>query len=544
MKKRVFILIMAALLLAGYAGKVQSGTEQPAELDRKIADLAERIASLPATARGGKIAVFPFLEQQSGVMDPFGKFVSGRILARLAATGRFAVIEGDLLIKLLDEHKVGMPGVMDDDAARRAGNALGVVTVVTGAYACLDSRVRISIRVLSTEGGPGIATIETIISRTREVDQLLAVKEPIERRMEQPSAPGPAAAPKKTIKGAAMVPVSLGDGSFSPVTGILPPKHRGCTVPLLDQKPAGIVREPDYRGTVQKYGTMKLGTTEKNTFLFALDITPGGYAALYFDKNQSGDLTNDAQIANEGKGGAYFEGALTLPFSSIMDKVNFSEYRGLFRVDAVSWSRNRMCYYSTTQLKGEVTIESTPYLVTIVDSRENEADYTNDGIYIDLNQDKRIDVKSEYVPPDGAAVINGKNYSFRISSEAGGKRVLFQDPAIGPGDAAKILKATLVHETGQCLVFDVEYYLSEKFMGRATVGVYPDMPYWTVAATRAYTGRHTVSIKVDLHFDAKKKIKTVKSSILRFQIDEYQDYSYKGEIFRRIAPFEKQWKTS
>ena len=527
---------MAAMLLAGHAGKAHSGTEQPAELDRKIADLAARIASSPAMAGGGKIAVFPVLERQSGAMDPFGMYVSRRIIAHLEARGRFAVIERDLLIKLLDEHKVEMPGVMDDDAARKAGKAVGVVTAVIGAYDCFDSRVRISVRVLSAEGGPVIETIKTILRRTREVDQLLAVKGPIERRIEQPSAP------KKTIKSATIVPVSLGDGSFSPVTGSLPPKYRGCTVPLFDQKPAGIVREPDYRGSIRKYGTMKPGTTKKNNFLFALDITPGGYAALYFDKNQNGDLTDDGPITNEEKSGTYFAGTLTLPFSSIMDKVNFSEYRGSLWIDTVSWSRNRMCYFSATQLKGEVTIESTPYLVYIVDSRENEADYTNDGIYIDLNQDKRIDVKAEHVPPDGAAVINGKNYSFMISSEAGSKRVLFQDPAIGPGDAAKILKVTLVHETGQCLVFDVEYYLSEKFPGRATIGIYPDMPHWTVDATRAYPGRHTVSIKVDLHFNAKGKKKTVKSSTLRFQIDEYRDYSYKGEIFRRIVPFEKQWK--
>jgi hypothetical protein len=321
----------------------------------------------------------------------------------------------------------------------------------------------------------------------------------------------------------------------------MPPKYPTCTVPLLDQKPAGLVREPVYQGSIRKYGIMKLGTTGKNTFLFALDITPGGHAALYFDKNQNGDLTDDGLITNQGKSGTYFAGALTLPFSTIMDKVNFSEYHGWFWIDAVSWSRNRMCYISTTQLKGEVSIEGTPYLVTIVDSRANEADYMNDGIYIDLNQDKRINVKTEYVPPDGAAVINGRNYSFKISREAGSRRVFFQDPAMGPGDAAKILKVTLVHESAQCLVFDVEYYLSEKFPGRATIGVYPDMPYWIVDATRAYPGRHTVSIKVDLHFDARKKMKTAKSSTLKFKIDEYRDFSYKGEIFRRIVPFEKHW---
>ena len=93
---------MAAMLLAGHAGKAQSGTEQPAELDRKIAELAAQIASSPALARGGKIAVFPFLERQGGARDPFGMYVSKRIIAHLEAKGRFAVIESALLNKLLD----------------------------------------------------------------------------------------------------------------------------------------------------------------------------------------------------------------------------------------------------------------------------------------------------------------------------------------------------------------------------------------------------------------------------------------------------------
>jgi hypothetical protein len=118
MKKRAFIFIMAAMLLAGHAGKARSGVEQPVELDRKIADLAAQIASSPALARGGRVAVFPFLERQSGARDPFGMYVTGRIIAHLEAKGRFAVIERALLNKLLDEHKVGMPGVLDDGAFR------------------------------------------------------------------------------------------------------------------------------------------------------------------------------------------------------------------------------------------------------------------------------------------------------------------------------------------------------------------------------------------------------------------------------------------
>jgi TolB-like protein len=544
MKKRVTVLVMSAVLLFCSAGKTLAGTEQSAELDAKIANLAERISAVPGMARGGRIAVLPFLELQSGFADPFGKYVSKGLLAYLARTGRFDVVGKELLDKLLDEQGLGMPGVSDDAAAKKEGKVLGVGVVVTGTYTTLDSRVKISARVISVESGTIIATSETTLNRSKEVEQLLAAEGAVELRALQPAAPGrPAEALKKNVKGATTVTVSLGDGSFLPVNNILPAHHRGCSIPLHDIKPAGIVREPVYTGSLRKFGTMRLGTTGKNTFFFALDITPGKYAAFYFDRNQNGDLTDDGgPIMNQGNPSAYFAGGLTLPFSRILDNVNFPEYRGWLFIDEASWHQNLMCYYSTTQLKGEVTIEGTSYLAYIVDSDVNDADYTNDGIYIDLNGDQRIDTTTEYISPGSAATINGKKYFFSISAGEGNRRIIFQDPAIGPNELAKILKVTLVGETKHSLVFDVEYFLSEKFKGKATIGIYPDMPYWTVSATHAYAGRHTVSIQVDLHFDAKVKKKTVKSSTLRFEIDSYKDYSYTGEIFRRIVLFEKQWE--
>jgi TolB-like protein len=544
MKKRVTVMVMSAVLLFCSAGKTLAETEQPAELDAKIASLAERISAVPGMAKGGRIAVLPFLEQQSGSADPFGKYVSKGLLAYLARTGRFDVVGNELLDKLLDEHGLGMPGVSDDAAAKKVGKVLGVGAVVTGTYTTLDSRVKISARVISVESGAIIVTSDTILNRSKKVEQLLVAKGAAELGAPQAAAPSrPAVAPKKNVKGATTVTISPRDGSFLPVDSILPAHHRGCSIPLLDAKPAGIVREPVYTGSIRKYGIMRLGTTRNIIFFFALDITPGKYAALYFDKNQNGDLADDGgPIMNQGNPSAYFAGGLTLPFSRVLDNVNFPEYRGWLFIDETSWHRNLMCYYSATQLKGKVTVDGTSYLAYIVDSDVNDADYTNDGIYIDLNQDQRIDATTEYISPGSAATINGKNYFFSISTGEGGRRVLFQDPAIGPNDLAKILKVTLVGETKHSLVFDVEYFLSEKFKGKATIGIYPDMPYWIVSATHAYPGSHTVSIQVDLHFDAKVKKRTVNSSTLRFEIDSYKDFSYTGEIFRRIVLFEKQWE--
>ncbi len=417
--KRMHALVLLVVVLSGCAPTVKPGAvPQASNLDAGIAALAERMSSRMGPDHGLRIAVLPFVELQSNAADPFGKYLAEGLIAHLARDGRYPVIERELLNKVLEEHRLGMLGVLDEASAKKMGAILGVGAVVTGTYSTLDSRVKVNARLISTANGLIIATAETDITRDREVEQLLGTSS-APQSLPAPQ-PRPAQAALPAPKDAVPVQVSLLDGRFFPVNFVLPSTHTGCTIPMSDLRPSYIRREPRYAGALRRYGTITLGTRKNPVFAFALDITPGEYGAFYLDRNQNGDLTDDGgPLMNQARPSGYFSAPLSLPFSRIMDNAPFPEYQARIFVNETSWHQNRMCYYSTTQFKGSVAVGGASYLAYIVEFGDNDADFTNDGIYLDLNQDQRIDTKTERIAPGSAASINGKNYVFAITAGRG-----------------------------------------------------------------------------------------------------------------------------
>jgi len=79
----------------------------------------------------------------------------------------------------------------------------------------------------------------------------------------------------------------------------------GLTLPLTTTRPAGIVKEPAYRGTPY-YGTIRLGNGPRAETRFVADRTPDDRRydnRLYFDRNHNGDFTDDGDgsMQNVGK---------------------------------------------------------------------------------------------------------------------------------------------------------------------------------------------------------------------------------------------------
>ncbi len=415
---RILVLVMAAVLSACAPAVKPDAPQQTSNLDDGIAALARSLSVGMNRDEKLRIAVLPFVELQSNAADPFGKYVAEGMIARLAHSGGFPVIERELLNKILEEHRLGMLGVLEGESAKKMGAVLGVGAVVTGTYSTLESRVKVNARLISTVNGLIIATADTDIARDREVEQLLGSSS-APRPMLTPQ-PRPAQGLIPAPKDALPVTVSLLDGRFTQVNFILPSTHTGCTIPMSYARPTNIRREPRYAGSLRRYGTISLGTRKNPVFAFALDITPGEYGALYMDLNQNNDLSDDnGPIMNQARPGGYYSAPLSLPFSRIMDNAPFSDYEGRIFVNETSWHQNRMCYYSTTQFKGTVSISGATYLAYIVEFGENDADFTNDGIYLDMNHDQRIDTRTERIAPGSAASLNGKNYVITVKADWG-----------------------------------------------------------------------------------------------------------------------------
>ena len=183
---------------------------------------------------------------------------------------------------------------------------------------------------------------------------------------------------------------------------------------LSDAPPPGLRGEPKYRGRNQKYGQILLGTKKDKTYHLVLDLIPDSNPVLYFDLNHNGNLTDDGPpLTNQGTG--FFATEIRIPFQQLLDEVELpGDYAAWFFTNDSLWEKGKVAHYTRTELKGAVTIDGTDYLAYISERGMNDADFTNDGIYIDLDQNGEIDRKKEKFPPDEAAVIHGKAYEILI----------------------------------------------------------------------------------------------------------------------------------
>jgi hypothetical protein len=136
---------------------------------------------------------------------------------------------------------------------------------------------------------------------------------------------------------------------------------------------------------------------------------------LYFDRNHNGDLTDDGgPLTNQGSG--IFATRIYLPFAHLIKEMPFSEDFTLwFFTNDHLWSSGAVAHYSRTQWQGTVNLEGRPYTAYIADTGNNDADFTNDGIAIDVDRNGKIDRHSEVFRPHRVAHIHNKDYVFVIT---------------------------------------------------------------------------------------------------------------------------------
>lgn len=407
------------------------------QLDEKIAELGANLLQGQSTDKKLKMVVIPFSDLEHHVSE-FGKYVSEGLIGHLAKTGKYVIVERELLYKILEEQKLGMLGIIDDNSAKKVGKILGVDCVVTGTFSVLESRVKINARVIETETGLIMSAAEASILRNTELEMLLNqtgkpvgaiatgtggrwAKTEVLTTTTQPSPPYGkdyyAERNARLREHAVPVNVTLRDGHFVPVVFGVAANWNECPIHLVSEKPRAIKREPAYQGSSRKYGFIRLGNTDNNIFYFALDLTAGPHPLLYLDRNQNGDLTDDGgPITNQGDKAGVFSSEITLPFDRILKGAAFPEgYKAWLFTNETYWERDIMCIYSKSQLKGKIVLDGIEYLAYIADSGINDATYTNKGIYVDINRNGKIESKSEFIEPEGVAEINSKWYEFKIT---------------------------------------------------------------------------------------------------------------------------------
>jgi len=219
------------------------------------------------------------------------------------------------------------------------------------------------------------------------------------------------------IPGTVPIIVSIIKSGFTP-TLMKVPATWNKPVRTVEERPKSIRAVPQFKYKTQIYGSIQLGTARDNTYHFILsydkDAIKDTSPVLYFDMNKNGDLSDDGgPITNEGNG--IFAASIKLPFKQVLPGMDIpGDYEIWFFTNKSLWKTSRMAFYSRTQLAGFALLKKRPIPVILADRGLNDADFTNDGINIDLDGDGKIDRKKEYFPPGKAAVIDDIKYEFIV----------------------------------------------------------------------------------------------------------------------------------
>lgn len=145
------------------------------ELDKQIDILALEIISSLEVQKTHKIAVIEFPNLEGNVSD-LGKYLAEELTTRLFRTGRFQIIERQLMKKMMEEQKLNASGLIDEKTASKLGRILGVDALTTGTIAELNTGVKINARLIAVETGAVFAVASAKIPMSKEVEVLLGGK--------------------------------------------------------------------------------------------------------------------------------------------------------------------------------------------------------------------------------------------------------------------------------------------------------------------------------------------------------------------------------
>jgi TolB-like protein len=136
------------------------------------------------------IAVVDFSNtKKDSELEYLVKGIPESIITYLGKRGEVHIVERSRLESALDEMKLGMSGIVDEQTAVEVGKAVGADAVMVGSFLQIGDRIRINARLLDVGTGKiiaaehilgGVDEIFELMDRTSEAMWVRLVDEPIE----------------------------------------------------------------------------------------------------------------------------------------------------------------------------------------------------------------------------------------------------------------------------------------------------------------------------------------------------------------------------
>jgi len=172
--KKITIFLLILLIVACAAQKVQSTNPNPITLDSQLQKLTDQIVLSLSQQQKSKIAIMEFTNL-NGDVSQFGKFLVEELTTRLFLTGKFEVIERQMLNKVMQEHQLTLTGMVDESSAKEIGMILGVDAIASGSISDLGEYVKVNARLISAETGKVFSVASVKILKDNEVCKLMGL---------------------------------------------------------------------------------------------------------------------------------------------------------------------------------------------------------------------------------------------------------------------------------------------------------------------------------------------------------------------------------
>jgi thiol-disulfide isomerase/thioredoxin len=176
--------------------------------------------------------------------------------------------------------------------------------------------------------------------------------------------------------------------------------------PLDDHPPKSLSAEPKYHSPKVRYGYLLLGNSKDNRFTFALDDLEEKTFIAYFDRNNNGDLTDDGPpTQNQGTGefAAIFEADVPIVLAS--GETVRRPYKFWLWGD-----ENGAQFYTRCHYKAQVDIGGTRMTAIAFEQYNHDVLYRDDGIWLDLNADNRLDERTELFKTGSTVTLKGQSF--------------------------------------------------------------------------------------------------------------------------------------
>ncbi len=169
-----------------------------------------------------------------------------------------------------------------------------------------------------------------------------------------------------------------------------------------------LTAEPACHSRHVYYGYLRLGNAEDNRFVFAIDESDKSPWFGHFDRNNNSDLTDDGPpciISADVE----FDVAVVLP--------NGKTVRRPYKI--WQWPNSQSStpcirFYAVCHYQAKIHLNGETVTAVAFEQYNHDGLYHDDGIWLDLNGDNRLDEKTELFKDGGAVTLKGKPFRIKL----------------------------------------------------------------------------------------------------------------------------------